>query len=153
MAKTTKNNSCGAPKLKELPAEFAKQVSISVDNANVISTILKASLPELAKLVAKGGGYYNTAHGVVKALNVATSLDLKASDITEEWGGYHGSGFKQDLSDAGLARSWSIKQDECGGYTKNLDTYDLYESTDLEVHLVFTRKLKDKKELARMGVK
>ena len=153
MAKVTKANDCGAPKLKQLPAEFAQQVTIDAGYGGIITTVLRASLPELAKLVAKGGGYQNTTNGVVKALNFATSLDLKANEINEEWSGYHANGFERELSDAGLARTWQVPRNECGGYTETMNTSDLYDGLEAQVHVVFVRKLKDKKYLASKGVK
>lgn len=153
MAKVTKANDCGAPKLKQLPAEFAQQVTIDAGYGGIITTVLRASLPELAKLVAKGGGYHNSTNGVVKALNFATSLDLKAAQITEDWSGYHASGFEREISDAGIARTWKVSRGECGGYDETMNTSDLYEPVEAEVHVVFVRKLKDKKYLTSKGVK
>ena len=148
MAKTT--DKCGAPKLKELQAEFNQQVSIQVDSASIVSLIMKASLPELAKQVAKGDSYNRSVNGAIKALNAATSLDLKVTDINEAWDGYHG--FQSTLSDVGLLRQWRTQKPGCD-YNESVDTADLYEGTVAEVHITFTKKLKDKKYLASKGVK
>ena len=149
MAKT--NEKCGAPKLKELQAEFNQQVSLPVDSSSVVIAIMKASLPELAKQVSKGNGYHNSYNGAVKALNAATSLDLKVSEINEAWDGYHG--FQSTLSDAGLLRQWQTPRTGCSDFLERVDTSDLYESTVAEIHITFTKKLKDKKFLASKGVK
>jgi hypothetical protein len=149
MAKNT-DNKCGAPKLKELQAEFNQQVSIAVPSASIIGLIMQASLPELAKRVGKGNTYSNSVSGNIKALNVATSLDLKVTEINEAWDGYHG--FNATLSDAGLLRQWRTQRPGCD-FTEGVDTADLYESTVAEVHITFTKKLKDKKYLASKGVK
>lgn len=149
MAKNT-DNKCGAPKLKELPAEFNQQVSIPVDSASIVGLIMQASLPELAKRVSKGNSYSNSVSGAVKALNAATSLDLKVTEINEAWDGYHG--FNATLSDAGLLRQWRAQRPGCD-FTESVDTADLYEGTVAEVHITFSKKLKDKKYLASKGVK
>ena len=149
--KNTKEQ-CGAPKLKELPAEFTQQISASVDNGSVISNLLRASLPELAKQVGKGNSYNGSIAGSVKALNLATSLDLKAAEINDEWNGYGARGFRTLISDSGLARSWRAPHAN-GQYDENMETYELYESFEAEIHVVFRKKLKDKKFLASKGVK
>jgi hypothetical protein len=149
MAKTT-NNKCGAPKLKELPAEFNQQVSVEVPSASIVGLIMEASLPELAKRIAKGNTYSNSVNGCVKALNVATALDLKITEINETWDGYHG--FNAVLNDEGLLRRWQNTKPGCD-FVETADTTDLYESTVAEVHITFTKKLKDKKFLASKGVK
>ena len=148
MAKKT--NECGAPKLKELPAEFNQQVSIEVSSASIIGLIMQASLPELAKRVGKGNTYSNSVSGAVKALNAATSLDMKVTEINDAWDGYHG--FHTVLSDEGLLREWRTQRSGCD-FTERTDTSELYESTVAEVHITFTKKLKDKKFLASKGVK
>ena len=53
MSKTTEK--CGAPKIKELQAEFNQQVSIDVPSASIVALIMEAALPDLAKRVAKIG--------------------------------------------------------------------------------------------------
>ena len=148
MAKKT--NECGAPKLKELPAEFNQQVSIEVSSASIIGLIMQASLPELAKRVGKGNTYSNSVSGAVKALNAATSLDMKVTEINDAWDGYHG--FHTVLSDEGLLREWRTQRPGCD-FTERTDTSELSESTVAEVHITFTKKLKDKKYLASKGVK
>lgn len=148
MAKTT--DKCGAPKLKELQVEFNQQVSIEVPSASIVALIMQSSLPELAKRVGKGNNYNNSVTGAVKALNVATALDLKVTEINESWDGYHG--FQSTLSDAGLLRQWRTQRPNCD-FTETVDTADLYEGTVAEVHITFTKKLKDKKYLASKGVK
>jgi hypothetical protein len=145
-----KTDKCGAPKLKELPAEFNQQVSIQVDSASIVGLIMQASLPDLAKRVAKGNSYSNSVNGAVKALNTATALDLKVNEINETWDGYRG--FQTVLSDAGLLRQWRTQRGDCD-MTEGTDTADLYEGTVAEVHITFTKKLKDKKFLASKGVK
>lgn len=149
MAKTT-DNKCGAPKLKELPAEFNQQVSIEVPSASIVGLIMQASLPELAKRVAKGNSYSNSVSGNIKALNVATAIDIKVDEINDAWDGYRG--FRTTLSDAGLLREWRANRPGCD-ITESHDTSDLYEGTVAEVHITFTKKLKDKKTLASKGVK
>ena len=149
MAKTT-NDKCGAPKLKELPAEFNQQVSIEVPSASIIGLIMEASLPDLAKRVAKGNNYSNSVNGAVKALNVATALHSKVDEINDTWDGYRG--FRTVLSDAGLLREWRAQRPGCD-ITEAHDSADLYDSTVSEVHITFTKKLKDKKILASKGVK
>ena len=148
MAKTT--DKCGAPKLKELQAEFNQQVSIQVDSASIVGLIMQASLPDLAKRVAKGNNYMNNVNGAIKALNVATALDLKVTEINDAWDGYHG--FNATLSDHGLLRQWRTQKPGCD-FTESVDTSDLYEGTVAEVHITFSKKLKDKKYLASKGVK
>ena len=148
MAKT--DNKCGAPKLKELQAEFNHQVSIEVPSASIVALIMEASLPDLAKRVSKGNGYSNSVNGAVKALNVATSLHAKVDEINTTWDGYRG--FRTVLSDAGLLREWRSQRPNCD-FTENVDTSELYEDTVAEVHITFTKKLKDKKFLASKGVK
>ena len=145
-----KTNKCGAPTLKDLPAEFNQQVSIDVPSASIIGMIMQASLPELAKRVGKGNTYSNSVTGNIKALNVATALDIKVNEINEAWDGYRG--FQTTLSDAGLLREWRAQRPGCD-FTESTDTSDLYESTVAEVHITFTKKLKDKKFLASKGVK
>ena len=145
-----KTNECGAPKLKDLPAEFNQQVSIDVPSASIIGMIMQASLPELAKRVGKGNTYSNSVTGNIKALNVATALDIKVDEINTAWDGYRG--FQTTLSDAGLLREWRTQRPGCD-FTESSDTSDLYESTVAEVHITFTKKLKDKKFLASKGVK
>lgn len=147
---TKKTGDCGAPKLKQLPAEFNQQVSIEVPSASIIGLIMQASLPELAKRVGKGNNYNNSVTGAVKALNVATALDLKVEEINETWDGYRG--FRTVLSDEGLLREWRTQRPNCD-FTESTDTSDLYELTVAEVHITFTKKLKDKKFLASKGVK
>jgi hypothetical protein len=148
MSKT--NDKCGAPKIKELQAEFNQQVSLEVPSASIVSLIMKASLPELAKQVSKGNSYRSSVDGAIKALNAATSLDLKVADINEAWDGYHG--FNSTLSDHGLLREWRHQRPGCD-FTENVNTADLYEGTVAEVHITFSKKLKDKKYLASKGVK
>ena len=148
MAKKT--NECGAPKLKELPAEFNQQVSVEVPSASIVGLIMQASLPELAKRVAKGNNYNNSVSGNIKALNVATAIDIKVDEINDAWDGYRG--FQSTLSDEGLLRQWRIQRPGCD-FTDSVDTGDLYEGTVAEVHITFTKKLKDKKFLASKGVK
>jgi hypothetical protein len=145
-----KTSECGAPKLKELPAEFNQQVSIEVPSASIIGLIMQASLPELAKRVAKGNSYSNSVSGNIKALNIATALDMKVTDINDAWDGYHG--FNTVLSDHGLLREWRTQKPGCD-FTERADTSDLYEATVAEVHITFSKKLKDKKFLASKGVK
>lgn len=145
-----KTNECGAPKLKDLPAEFNQQVSVEVPSASIIGLIMQASLPDLAKRVAKGNNYNNSVTGAVKALNVATALEIKVDEINNAWDGYRG--FHTTLSDAGLLREWRTQRPGCD-FTESADTGDLYESTVAEVHITFTKKLKDKKFLASKGVK
>ena len=147
---TNKTEKCGAPKLKELQAEFNQQVSIQVDSASIVSLIMKASLPDLAKQVAKGNSYSNSVNGAIKALNAATALDLKVTEINDAWDGYHG--FNSVLSDHGLLRQWRTQKPGCD-FTESVDTADLYEGTIAEVHITFSKKLKDKKFLASKGVK
>jgi len=149
MAKTT-DNKCGAPKIKELPAEFNQQVSIEVPSASIVGLIMEASLPDLAKRVGKGNNYNNSVNGAVKALNVATALHTKVDEINDSWDGYRG--FKTVLSDAGLLREWRHQKPGCE-YTESVSTDDLYDNTIAEVHITFTKKLKDKKTLASKGVK
>lgn len=149
MAKTT-DNKCGAPKLKELPAEFNQQVSIEVPSASIIALIMESSLPDLAKRVAKGNNYNNSVTGAVKALNVATALHAKVDEINDSWDGYRG--FRTVLSDAGLLREWRAQRPGCD-MTEAHDTADLYDNTVAEIHITFTKKLKDKKSLAAKGVK
>ena len=148
MAKKT--NECGAPKLKELPAEFNQQVSIEVPSASIVSLIMQAALPDLAKRVAKGNTYSNSVNGAIKALNAATALDLKVTEINDAWDGYHG--FNTVLRDEGLLRDWRTQRPGCD-FTERTDTSELYESTVAEVHITFSKKLKDKKFLASKGVK
>jgi hypothetical protein len=150
MATKKVDNKCGAPKLKELPSEFVEQVSASVGSGSIIALLLRASLPELAKQVTKGNGYNRSVNEAIKALNVATSLNIKADDITENWDGYHGT--RAFLSDAGLLREWRAIRPGTD-YTESFSTSELYEDTVAEVHIVFTKKLKDKKFLASKGVK
>ena len=150
MAKVTGTKECGAPKLKQLPAEFNQQVSIEVPSASIIGLIMQASLPELAKRVGKGNTYSNSVSGNIKALNVATALELKVDEINTAWDGYRG--FQTVLSDEGLLREWRTQRPGCD-FTESVDTSDLYESTVAEVHITFTKKLKDKKYLASKGVK
>lgn len=145
-----KTNECGAPKLKELQAEFNEQVSIEVPSASIVALIMEASLPDLAKRVAKGNGYSNSVNGAVKALNVATALHAKVDEINSNWDGYRG--FRTVLSDAGLLREWRAQRQGCD-FTENMDTSELYENTVAEVHITFSKKLKDKKFLASKGVK
>ena len=145
-----KTDKCGAPKIKELPTEFSQQVSIQVDSASIVGLIMKASLPDLAKQVGKGNNYNNSVNGAIKALNAATALDLKVNEINEAWDGYRG--FQTVLSDSGLLRQWRAPRANCD-YDENTDTSDLYEGTVAEVHITFTKKLKDKKFLASKGVK
>jgi len=147
---TNKTEKCGAPKLKELKAESNQQVSIQVDSATVVSLIMQASLPDLAKRVAKGNGYSNSVNSAVKALNAATALDLKVTEINDAWDGYHG--FKDTLENEGILRQWRAQRPGCD-FTEGVDTSDLYESTVAEVHITFSKKLKDKKFLASKGVK
>jgi hypothetical protein len=147
---TKKTEKCGAPKLKELQAEFNQQVSIAVDSATIVGLIMQASLPDLAKRVAKGNSYSNSVNGAVKALNAATALDIKVTEIHEAWDGYHG--FNSTLSDAGMLRQWRTQKPGCD-FTESVDTADLYESTVCEVHITFSKKLKDKKFLTSKGVK
>ena len=149
MAKAN-DSKCGAPKLRELPAEFNQQVSIEVPSASIIALIMEASLPDLAKRVAKGNTYSNSTSGSIKALNVATALHTKVDEINDAWDGYRG--FRTTLSDAGLLREWRAQRPGCD-MTEGHDTSDLYESTVAEVHITFTKKLKSKKELAAKGVK
>jgi hypothetical protein len=149
MAKAT-DKGCGAPKLKELPAEFNQQVSVEVPSASIIGLIMQASLPELAKRVAKGNNYNNSVSGNIKALNVATAIELKVDEINDAWDGYRG--FRAVLSDEGLLREWRAQRPNCD-LTESFDTSDLYDSTVAEVHITFTKKLKDKKSLAAKGVK
>lgn len=148
MSKTTEK--CGAPKIKELQAEFNQQVSIDVPSASIVALIMEAALPDLAKRVAKGNSYNNSKDGAVRALNVATALQIKVDEINEAWDGYHG--FNATLSDAGLLRQWRVQKPGCD-WTENMSTHELYESTVAEVHITFTKKLKDKKFLASKGVK
>ena len=148
MAKAT--DKCGAPKIKELPAEFNQQVSIQVDSASIVSLIMQAALPDLAKRVAKGNSYSNSVNGAIKALNAATALELKVTEINDAWDGYHG--FHSVLSDQGLLRQWRTQRPGCD-FTESSDTADLYEGTIAEVHNTFSKKLKDKKFLASKGVK
>ena len=148
MAKAT--DKCGAPKIKELPAEFNQQVSIQVDSASIVSLIMQAALPDLAKRVSKGNSYSNSVNGAIKALNAATALELKVTEINDAWDGYHG--FHSVLSDQGLLRQWRTQRPGCD-FTESADTADLYEGTIAEVHITFTKKLKDKKFLASKGVK
>jgi antitoxin component of MazEF toxin-antitoxin module len=150
MSKVTKTNECGAPKLKQLQAEFNQQVSVQVDSASIVALIMKASLPELAKQVAKGNSYHSSVNGAIKALNTATALDLKVTEINDAWDGYHG--FNTVLSDAGMLRQWRTQRPGCD-FTESVDTADLYEGTVAEVHITFSKKLKDKKFLASKGVK
>ena len=147
---TKKTNDCGAPKLKDLPAEFNQQVSIEVPSASIIGLIMEASLPDLAKRVAKGNSYNNSTSGAIKALNVATALHVKVDEINDTWDGYRG--FRTVLSDAGLLREWRAQRPGCD-ITESHDSADLYDSTVAEVHITFTKKLKDKKSLALKGVK
>ena len=147
---TKKTNECGAPRLKDLPAEFNQQVSIEVPSASIIALIMQASLPELAKRVGKGNNYNNSVTGAVKALNVATALEIKVDEINETWDGYRG--FRTVLSDEGLLREWRSQRPNCD-FTESSDTSELYEGTVAEVHITFTKKLKDKKFLASKGVK
>ena len=148
MAKAT--DKCGAPKIKELPAEFNQQVSIQVDSASIVSLIMQSALPDLAKRVAKGNSYSNSVNGAIKALNAATALELKVTEINDAWDGYHG--FHSVLSDQGLLRQWRTQRPGCD-FTESADTADLYEGTIAEVHITFSKKLKDKKFLASKGVK
>lgn len=145
-----KTNECGAPKLKELQAEFNEQVSIEVPSASIVALIMRAALPDLAKRVAKGDSYSNSSSGAVKALNVATALELKVDEINTTWDGYRG--FRTVLSDAGLLREWRTQRPNCD-FTESMDTSELYENTVAEVHITFSKKLKDKKFLASKGVK
>lgn len=148
MAKT--NDKCGAPKLKELQAEFNEQVSIEVPSASIVGLIMEAALPDLAKRVGKGNNYNNSVTGAVKALNVATALQIKIDELNETWDGYRG--FQSVLSDAGLLREWRTQRPGCD-FTERMDTSELYEPTVAEIHITFTKKLKDKKYLASKGVK
>lgn len=145
-----KTNECGAPKLKELQAEFNEQVSIEVPSASIVALIMRAALPDLAKRVAKGDSYSNSSSGAVKALNVATALEIKVDEINNTWDGYRG--FRTVLSDAGLLREWRTQRPNCD-FTESMDTSELYENTVAEVHITFSKKLKDKKFLASKGVK
>ncbi len=149
MAKNT-DNKCGAPKLRELPAEFTQQISVEVPSSNIISLIMESSLPDLAKRVGKGNSYNNSVNGSVKAINIATAIHDKVNELNEAWDGYRG--FKTVLSDVGLLREWRSKRSGCD-YDEGVATDDLYENTIAEVHIVFTKKLKDKKFLASKGVK
>jgi hypothetical protein len=149
MAKAT-DNKCGAPKIKDLPVEFNQQVSIEVPSASIVALIMEASLPDLAKRVGKGNNYNNSITGAVKALNVATALHAKVDEINDSWDGYRG--FRTVLSDAGLLREWRYQKPGCD-FTENNDTSELYDHTIAEVHITFTKKLKDKKSLALKGVK
>ena len=144
------DNKCGAPKIKDLPAEFNQQVSIEVPSASIIALIMESSLPDLAKRVGKGNNYNNSVTGAVKALNVATSLHAKVGEINDAWDGYRG--FRTVLSDAGLLREWRHQKPGCD-FTENNDTTELYNDTIAEVHITFTKKLKDKKFLTSKGVK
>ena len=150
MANKQTKDVCGPPKVKDLPAEVVEQVSIDGFSANVLSQVLKASLPELAKQVGKGNSYVNSVAGAVKGMNIVTSLDMKVNDINESWDGYHG--FRQTLSDAGLLREWRSQRPGTD-YTESVSTTELFEDTQVDIHIVFTKKLKDKKFLAAKGVK
>jgi hypothetical protein len=150
MATKKVTDRCGAPKLKELPLEFTEQVSVTIGAGSIISLLLKASLPELAKQVTKGNSYNRSVNEAIKALNIATSLDIKAQEINESWDGYHGT--RSFLSDVGLLREWRANKPGTD-YTENFSTTELYEDTVAEVHIVFRKKLKDKKVLASKGVK
>lgn len=150
MATKKVTDKCGAPKLKELPLEFTEQVSVTIGAGSIMSTLLKASLPELAKQVSKGNSYNRSVNEAIKALNIATSLEIKTEQITENWDGYHGT--RAFLSGAGLLREWRAIRPGTD-YTESFSTSELYEDTVAEVHIVFTKKLKDKKFLASKGVK
>ena len=143
----TKKNTCTPPTLKELPAEFTKQISISSDDGDILGNVLRAALPQLAKKAAAESYGYSTA---VKSINFASNLHESTKDIVDGFNSYHGGLIQELTGELGINFTWR-HEGPCG--TTSSDVRDLYDGTFIDVHVVIGRKLKDKKELARHGVK
>ena len=150
----SKNNSCNnAPKLKELPEQFSKQVTFVGEEVNHIDEVLRASLPQLAKEVIKANSHGSSyANRQVKAINLATSLIEPITEANESLTVYYGhNGFYKLLEEEGVQREWTLK-DKCDRQ-ETMRTAELYGDVEFEIHITMTRKLKDKKFLASKGVK
>jgi hypothetical protein len=142
-----KKNTCTPPKLKELPAAFSKQVSINIEDAEVLNSVLRAALPQLAKKAAAENYGHNTA---VKAINFASALHDSVKPIVDDFGSYHGGAIQTMSGELGINTNWRYAS-ECG--EQSFDVRDLYKGTSIEVHIVIKRELEDKKYLAKRGVK
>lgn len=146
------DQTCNAPKLKELPAEFSEQVTYNGLEGKRILDVLKASLPQLAKQTASNS--YNNSDAV-KSITLASSLHDALSPVIDKLNsnyGYNGQAgsFRNVLEAAGITRDWRVES-KCG--SENMQTHELYADVDVEIHVVVSRKLKDKKFLASKGVK
>jgi len=146
MAKA-KKNTCTPPTLKELPLEFSKQISIESDDVDVLGNVLRAALPQLAKKAAAESYGYNSA---VKSINFASALHDAVKPIADDFTNYHGGLVQQMAGELGINTTWRFAS-ECG--ETSFDVRDPYDGTEVEVHVVVKRKLKDKKFLAKRGVK
>lgn len=142
-----KKNTCTPPKLKELPAAFSKQVSINIEDAEVLNSVLRAALPQLAKKAAAESYGHNSA---VKAINFASALHDSVKPIVDDFGSYHGGAIQTMAGELGINTNWRYAS-ECG--ETSFDVRDLYKGTSIEVHVVIKRELEDKKYLSKRGIK
>jgi hypothetical protein len=147
MANKKKKNTCVPPTLKELPGAFSQQVSISIDDADVLNSVLRAALPQLAKKAAAESYGHNTA---VKSINFASALHDAVKPVVDDFGSYHGGAVQKLAGELGINTSWRY-EGKCGD--TSYDVRDLYKGTSIEIHVVIKRELEDKKFLSDRGVK
>ena len=145
MFKVVKTHGSNAPKASALK-DVAKQIEVSTDDTDKISRIFQYAIVELGRQMAK---QYNGSNHVASA-GIAAQVYEAISKV--ESGLANNYQFRNMMSeDYGFSNSWLVT-DNCGNQ-RSMDVSDLYEDTEVTLAIHVQRRVKDKKALAKLGVK
>lgn len=145
MFKVVKTHASNAPKASALK-DVAKQIEVSTDNTDKISKIFQYAIVELGRQIAKqyNGSNHVAAAGIAAQVHEAISKVESGLDNNYQ--------FRNMMNEEyGFANNWLVT-DNCGNQ-RSMDISDLYEDTEVTLVIQVQRRVKDKKSLAKLGVK
>lgn len=138
----------GVPKLKDLK-DHETQFNVTVPSVEVLKQVFDAAIPQLGRDLAKSNYHYGRK-AIVGATEVAANSSSVLSDIDND--GIYGRRLVLSEAAGYTADSWKITN-KCND-VRQWDWEDIYESSpEVEVIIRIVRKVKDKEELAKAGIK
>jgi hypothetical protein len=138
----------GVPKLKDLK-DHETQFNVNVPSVEILKQVFDAAIPQLGRDLSKSNYHYGRKT-IVGATEVAANSSSVLSDIDND--GIYAR--RMVLSEAAgyTADSWKVTN-KCND-VRQWDWEDIYESNaEVEVIIRIVRKVKNKEELAKAGIK
>jgi len=138
----------GVPKLKDLK-DHETQFNINGSNAEILKQVFNAAIPQLGRELAKSN-YFHGKNMIVKATEVAANVSSVLTDVDSE--GIYGRRLVLSEAAGYTGDSWRVTN-KCND-TRTWDWEDIYESdAEVEVIIRVVRKVKNKEELIKAGIK